>query len=149
MSRLNWSMFYGAGSTHFIMTTSIYNKVETTSVTSKSLKSVLCVHAQRSSTFSKSKLANFLFVYIPAKSTSYSTTKLPSFFRRQPDRSEEFTKADSFLSEFENIDLVGYIYILEKLATQFFEPTCANARWALMHRFLSVRLSVCHYTKSH
>ncbi len=38
-----------------------------------------------------------------------------------------------------------------------FEPTCANARWALMRRFPSVhlsvcpsvRLSVCRYTKSH
>ena len=26
---------------------------------------------------------------------------------------------------------------------QFFEPTCANARWALMRHFASVRLSVC------
>ena len=26
---------------------------------------------------------------------------------------------------------------------KFFEHTCAYARWALMHRFLSVRLSVC------
>ncbi len=30
-----------------------------------------------------------------------------------------------------------------------FEPTYANAQGALMHRFPSVRLSVCHYTKSH
>ncbi len=30
-----------------------------------------------------------------------------------------------------------------------FEPTCANAQWALMRRFPSVRLSICHCTKSH
>ncbi len=29
----------------------------------------------------------------------------------------------------------------------FFEPTCAHARWALMHRFLSVCLSVRLYKK--
>ncbi len=28
-------------------------------------------------------------------------------------------------------------------ALLIFEPTCANARWALMRRFPSVRLSVC------
>ncbi len=28
-----------------------------------------------------------------------------------------------------------------------FEHTCAYARWAYMHRFLSVHLSVCHLTK--
>ncbi len=46
----------------------------------------------------------------------------------------------------------GICYIVS-----IFEPTCANARWALMRRFPSVRLSVCpsvrlsvcRYTKSH
>ncbi len=28
---------------------------------------------------------------------------------------------------------------------RLFEPTCANARWALMHRFLSV----CYFIKIH
>ncbi len=38
--------------------------------------------------------------------------------------------------------LFGYI---ERKKYQFFEPTCAYARWALMHRFLYV----CHLTKIH
>ncbi len=29
----------------------------------------------------------------------------------------------------------------------FVEPTCANARWALIHRFSSVCLVVCYLTK--
>ncbi len=29
-----------------------------------------------------------------------------------------------------------------------FEPTCAYARWAHMHRFLSVCPSECHWTKN-
>ncbi len=34
-------------------------------------------------------------------------------------------------------------------ACDVFEPTSANAWWALMRRFPSARLSVCDYTKSH
>ena len=41
------------------------------------------------------------------KTSSYNATKFPSFFRRQHDRSEEFIKADSALSEFENVDMVS------------------------------------------
>ena len=40
-------------------------------------------------------------------------------------------------------------YALGPKETPIFEPTYANARWALMHCLLSVRLSVCDYTKSH
>ena len=45
-------------------------------------------------------------VFHSGKTSSYNSTKFPSFFRRQHDRSEEFIKADSGLSEFDDIDEV-------------------------------------------
>ncbi len=38
------------------------------------------------------------------------------------------------------------MFVVKKLELYFclvFEPTCAHARWALMHRLLSLCLSVC------
>ncbi len=40
-----------------------------------------------------------------------------------------------------------YVRRKRKPSPDIFEPTCAYARWAHMHRFLSVCLSVCNLTK--
>ncbi len=49
-------------------------------------------------------------------------------------------------------DLFNFWPLGQKRVIQIFEHTCAYARWALMHGFLSVRpsvcLSVCHWTKT-
>ena len=51
---------------------------------------------------------NYSLDLYTGKTSSYNSTKFPSFFRRQHDRSEEFIKADSGLSEYEEVDEVHY-----------------------------------------
>ena len=56
------------------------------------------------------------------RGSSYSSTKFPSFFRRQPDRSEQFTMVSSSLMEFANKDDVRSNTFILCLLLRYFKP---------------------------